>query len=594
MNAISSSSLLSSKSSTRGVYISSVRIEDEPKASRTNLSTFPKPSKKSRSLLKSPKPPLDYNLSNQATGTTHLIQKKASLLSILLNALEDVINKCIDPPKRASVDPKIVLSRNFAPVDELPPTECEIDEGAWPSCLDGAYIRNGPNPQFYPRGPYHLFDGDGMLHCVQVRDGKATFCSRFVETYKYKIEHDAGFSVIPNVFSGVNGLVGFIARATLAVARVAAGQYNPRNGVGLANTSVALFGDRLYALGESDLPYAVRLTPDGDIQTLGRSGFDGKLAMSMTAHPKVDHNTGETFAYRYGPIPPFLTYFRFDPKGNVKANVPILSMTRPSFIHDFAITQKYAIFPDIQIVMDFTSMILRGGSLLGWDPSKVSRIGVIPRYADDEKNIRWFEVPGLNVVHVVNAWDEVDKFGNEAIVMIAPNILSAEHTLQRMDLVHSSMEKIKIDLNTGVVSRRPLSARNLDFGVMNPSFLGKKNKYVYAAVGDPSPNITGVVKLDLSMAQHRQECVVATRFFGPGCYGGEPFFVASDPDNMKADEDDGYLVSYVHDENVGVSKFLVMDAKSPSLDIVASVKLPQRVPYGFHGLFVRDKDLQKL
>ncbi|KAK9699011.1 hypothetical protein RND81_08G147300 [Saponaria officinalis] len=600
MDALLSSSLLSSNSAPHKINFSSARIENEPKVYRTNLSNFPKPSKKSKSRLQ-PSKPLDYN------GTHLTSQKKSwiitqksyytpSLLSKLINTLEDIINKYIDPPKRACVDPRIVLSRNFAPVDELPPTECEIDEGALPSSLEGAYIRNGPNPQFYPRGPYHLFDGDGMVHCIRIRDGKATLCSRFVKTYKYKIEHDAGFSIIPNVFSGVNGFFGFMARVSLAVARVAAGQFNPSNGVGLANTSVAFFGDRLYALGESDLPYAVRLTPDRDIQTLGRNDFDGKLVLSMTAHPKVDHDTGETFAYRYGPIPPFLTYFRFDAKGNVNADVPISSLTRPPFIHDFAITKKYTIFPDIQIVMDITSMILRGGSLLNWDPSKVSRIGIIPRYDNDEKNIRWFDVPGFNAVHVINAWDDIDEYGNESIVMVAANILSAQHTLQRMDLTHSSIEKIKIDPKTGVVSRQTLSARNLDFGVVNPTYTGKKNRYVYAAVGDPAPNVTGVVKLDVSRAENPgcPDCVVGSRDFGPGCYGGEPFFVARDPENVDADEDDGYVVSYVHDENIGVSKFIVMDAKSLRLDIVASVRLPQRVPYGFHGLFVKDKDLKRL
>ncbi|KAM1739086.1 hypothetical protein ACFX11_014837 [Malus domestica] len=82
--------------------------------------------------------------------------------------------------------------------------------------------------------------------------------------------------------------------------------------------------------------------------------------------------------------------------------------------------------------------------------------------------------------------------------------------------------------------------------------------------------------------------------YGPNCYGGEPFFVAREPENPNVEEDDGYVVSFVHDEKTGESKFLVMDAKSPQLDIVAALKLPRRVPYGFHGLFVKESDLQKL
>lgn len=507
---------------------------------------------------------------------------------MIFNVLEDVINNFIDPPLRPSVDPRYVLSDNFAPVDELPPTECEVIHGSLPSCLDGAYIRNGPNPQFLPRGPYHLFDGDGMLHSVRISQGKATLCSRYIKTYKYTLERDAGAPLLPNVFSGFNGLAASAARGALSAFRILAGQVNPANGIGLANTSLAYFGNRLYALGESDLPYAVRLTSNGDIETLGRRDFDGKLLMSMTAHPKIDLETGEAFAFRSGPVPPFLTYFRFDGNGNKQPDVPIFSMTRPSFLHDFGISSKYAIFADIQIGMNPMQMIFGGGSPVGSDPAKVPRLGIIPRYAKDESEMKWFDVPGFNLIHAINAWDEED-----AIVMLAPNILSVEHTLERMDLIHALVEKVRIDLRTGIVTRNPVSARNLDFGVINPAYLGKKNRFVYAAIGDPMPKISGVVKLDVSGGE-RRECTVASRIYGPRCFGGEPFFVAREPENPEAEEDDGYVVSYVHDEMAGESKFLVMDAKSPVLDIVAAVKLPRRVPYGFHGLFVKESDLKKL
>ncbi|GMI70642.1 hypothetical protein HRI_000733500 [Hibiscus trionum] len=50
----------------------------------------------------------------------------------------------------------------------------------------------------------------------------------------------------------------------------------------------------------------------------------------------------------------------------------------------------------------------------------------------------------------------------------------------------------------------------------------------------------------------------------------------------------------MHNKNTGESRFLAMDAKSPNLDIVVVVKLPRRVPYSFHRLFVRESDLNKL
>nr|AYK03325.1 carotenoid cleavage dioxygenases 4 [Camellia sinensis] len=578
------------------LHISAVRIEEKPPTSTSSSSTTTTTTTPPTRTPQISKPIPQKPTSKKPTTTPPpptARRAEPSFSTTIFNTFDEIINNFIDPPLRQSVDPRYVLSDNFAPVDELPPTNCTVVEGSLPQCLHGgAYIRNGPNPQFLPRGPYHLFDGDGMLHAIKISGPTAaTLCSRYVKTYKYTIECKTGSPVIPNVFSGFNGLTASAARGAVTAARALAGQFNPTNGIGLANTSLALIGSKLYALGESDLPYAVEISPDGDIITLGRRDFAGKLFMSMTAHPKLDPDTGEAFAFRYGPVPPFLTFFRFNPDGSKQPDVPIFSLTTPSFLHDFAITKKYAIFVDIQIGMNPMEMIL-GGSPVGTDSAKVPRIGVIPRYAKDESEMRWFEVPGFNIIHAINAWDED---GGDTVVMVAPNISAVEHTLERMDLIHASVEMVRIDLKSGVVSRFPVAARNLDFAVINHNYLGKKNRYVYAAIGDPMPKISGVVKLDVSVSEgDRRDCTVASRLFGRGCFGGEPFFVAKDPNNPEADEDDGYVVTYVHDEYISESRFLVMDAKSPDLDIVAAVKLPRRVPYGFHGLFVRESDLNKL
>ncbi|KAJ9556320.1 hypothetical protein OSB04_010934 [Centaurea solstitialis] len=552
----------------------SIRIEEKPQTTTISKRSSKKPEERPTPLLNNEK---------------HI--KKPAVLTNIFNAFDDIINKFIDQPLRDVVDPRHVLSGNFYPVDELPPTECEVSEGTLPSCLDGVYLRNGPNPHFLPRGPYHLFDGDGMLHAIRISKGKATLCSRYVKTYKYNIEEDAGSPIVPNMFSGFNSLTASVARMTVTIARILAGQFNPFKGFGLANTSLALFGNKLLALGESDLPYAIKLTPEGDIITLGRHDFDGKLFMSMTAHPKLDPVTKEVFAFRYSLLPPYLTFFWFDEKGEKQPNIPIFSKRSATFLHDFAITKNYAIFLEIQLGMSLTDMF-HGGSPVSVNLGKVPRLGVIPRYAKDESEMKWFEVLDWNSLHIINAWEEED---GDKVVMVAPNLLSVEHMLERMDLVHASMEKVTINLKTGMVSRQPLSTRNLELAVINPAFLTFKNRYIYCGVGDPLPKASGIVKLDVSLSEvDRQDCIIASRMFGPGCFGSEPFFVAREPDNRDADEDDGYIVSYVHNENTGESSFWVMDAKSSTLEIVAILKLPQRVPYGFHGLFVKESDIKKL
>ncbi|KAI3453901.1 hypothetical protein Pfo_010564 [Paulownia fortunei] len=281
-----------------------------------------------------------------------------------------------------------------------------------------------------------------MLHMIMISQDKATFCSRYVKTYKYMVEHKIGHPVFPSVFSSFNGLAASMIRCVLIVARVLTGQFNPMiNGFGVANTSVALIGGRLFALGESDLPYAIKVTSDRDIITLGRHNFFSDVPfLSMTAHPKVDPETGETLAFRYHVIPPLLTLFRIDANGKKQPDVPIFSMKSTSLIHDLAVTKNYVVFPDTQLVMDFME-ITRGRSPARVDSAKVPRLGIIPRYATDESELLWIEAPGFNMMHCFNAWEED---GGETIIIVASNLSLVEHALERLDLAGQDWRKLQL------------------------------------------------------------------------------------------------------------------------------------------------------
>ncbi|GAB2263831.1 hypothetical protein Droror1_Dr00025965 [Drosera rotundifolia] len=269
-------------------------------------------------------------------------KKPYNVLYFIFDTLEYMINTYIDRPLRPSDTLESILPGNFAPVaDELPPTECKVTHGTIPRSLNGAYIRNGPNPRVLPVGPYHPFDGDGMLHCLRISDGKVTLSSRYVRTNKYVSEERAGTSLTPNFISAFNSIVGSVMRGALSAVKILIWQFDLRDGIGVANTNLSHIGGKLYALCESDLPYEIRVTPEGDIETLGRRGHDVSFsaAINMTAHPKVDPDTGEVFAFRYFITSPYLTYFGFDSHGNHLPDVPISSMHSMTIIHDFAITK---------------------------------------------------------------------------------------------------------------------------------------------------------------------------------------------------------------------------------------------------------------
>ena len=82
-------------------------------------------------------------------------------------------------------------------------TEITADDltviGEIPKDLDGAYLRNGPNPIFQPRGRYHWFDGDGMVHGIEFHDGNATYRNRWIRTEAFAAEQEAQRTIWPGL-----------------------------------------------------------------------------------------------------------------------------------------------------------------------------------------------------------------------------------------------------------------------------------------------------------------------------------------------------------------------------------------------------------
>lgn len=66
------------------------------------------------------------------------------------------------------------LAGNYAPVrDEVTAFDLEVI-GELPLDLNGRYLRNGPNPiADVDPSSHHWFIGDGMVHGIRLRDGKA-------------------------------------------------------------------------------------------------------------------------------------------------------------------------------------------------------------------------------------------------------------------------------------------------------------------------------------------------------------------------------------------------------------------------------------
>ncbi|XP_057512281.1 carotenoid 9,10(9',10')-cleavage dioxygenase 1-like [Actinidia eriantha] len=509
----------------------------------------------------------------------------------------DWLEKLIVKLMYDSSQPHHWLSGNFAPVCETPPCKDLPVIGYLPECLNGEFVRVGPNPKFAPVAGYHWFDGDGMIHGLRIKDGRATYLSRYVKTSRLKQEEYFGGAKFMKI-GDLKGLFGLLMvnmqmlRAKLKVLDVSYG-----NGTG--NTALVYHHGKLLALSEADKPYVLKVLEDGDLQTIGLLDYDKRLAHSFTAHPKVDPFTGEMFTFGYSHTPPYITYRVVSKDGFMHDPVPI-TISDPIMMHDFAITENYAIIMDLPLYFRPKEMVKDKKLIFTFDETKKARFGVLPRYAKDELLIKWFELPNCFIFHNANAWEE----GEEVVLITCrlqnPDLDMVSGTVkEKIENFNNELYEMRFNMKTGLASQKKLSASAVDFPRVNESYTGRKQRFVYGTILDSIAKVTGIIKFDLHAEPEsgKKKLEIGGNVhgifdLGPSRFGSEAVFVPREP-GITSEEDDGYLICFVHDEANGKSAVNVIDAKTMSADPVAVIELPTRVPYGFHAFFVTEEQLQE-
>ncbi|XBI97523.1 hypothetical protein VPH35_017869 [Triticum aestivum] len=501
--------------------------------------TLPPPPSSTMNALQLPfqplKPPSTLN-------TTTL----KGLFATALNLLEDRVIVPLEARRQlpSCVDPAVQLAGNFAPVQEMPSPlrNLGVTGEIPPALLGGVYVRNGANPLLPPTAGHHLFDGDGMLHAVSLPSSSslapsgASYTCRFTRTSRLAQEEALGRCAFPKAIGELHGGAG-IARLALFGLRAVTGIVDSSKGAGSANAGLVYFGGRLLALSEDNLPYQVHVGDGGDLHTVGRFDFAGQLCSPMIAHPKVDQATGELFALSYDPVRrPYLRYFRVDPATGEKSRDVDVALRQPTMVHDFAITESFAVIPDQQVVYD-----------------------------SNDSRMRWFDVPDCFCFHVWNAWEETDHAGDgpATVVIICscmtpPDALFCEAAADAPTNLRATLTEIRLDLRTGMSRRRELaSGLSLEAGTVNRTLLGRRTRYAYLAIAEPWPRCQGVAKVDLATGE-----AVAVHQYGTGRFGGEASFVPAAGGDKR--EDEGHVVVMVHDEAASTSELAVLDAVTNS------------------------------
>lgn len=448
----------------------------------------------------------------------------------------------------------------FAPVQhEHDADELQV-EGEVPRDLFGAYFRNGPNPRHEPTNRYHWFDGDGLVQGIWFEDGRARYRSRHVGTRAMAMETEAGRAIWP----GVLGPFDF----SLPLAPIK----------DTANTDLTFFQGQLMALWyESGRVHA--LDPH-TLETRTDAPLAG-LSVPVSAHSKVDPATGELLWFGYGDRPPYMRYGVVRPDGTVhQTEITLPGPRRP---HDLGVTPNHSVVHDFPVFFDPEVFKKTGKRIPVFHRDVPTRYGVLPRYGTDA-DVRWFEFDPCYMLHVVNCWEEGDE-----IVMVGcitkdptldPNPADGKLAAMLSFLtLQANLHVWRMNLVTGETSEEDLHDLNAEFPTIRADAMGHKNRFAYLQrIPYESPaTFDELVKADLQTGSME-------RFpYGPGVFGSEAPFA---PRPGSTEEDDGYVVSFVTDANDWTSACWVFDAQRIADGPVAKVKLPARIPAGFHATWV--------
>lgn len=447
----------------------------------------------------------------------------------------------------------------FAPVtEEITAFDLPVT-GTIPAELNGRYLRNGPNPINLDDPNAHLFLGEGMVHGVRLRDGKAEwYRSRWVRSDD-------------------------VAQAL--------GE-KPRGGPkfdGLdfaANTHVIGHAGRTLALVESGVPiYELSY----ELDTIGRCDFDGTLPGGFAAHSKADPRTGDLHAVAYYWGWQHVQHLVVSPEGKVVRAVDIPVSDRP-MMHDFALTEKYVVLYDLPVT--FSMAAIQAGVKLpyAWDDNHPARVGLLPRDGSADQ-VRWLEVDPCWVFHTLNAYDDGERV---VVDLVAYDRLFLDARLDGG--TPPVLERWTADPATGRVKRDRVDDRPQEFPRMDERLTSRPYRYGYTTATKSLDDFLPPGATDLedladgafTEALLKHDLERGTReahVFPRGAYVGEPVFV---PAADSRAEDDGYIMAYVNNPERGAADLVILSARDFTGAPLATIHLPARIPLGFHGSFVPD------
>lgn len=452
---------------------------------------------------------------------------------------------------------KLFLQSNYAPWNQENNFENITSIiGEIPKELKGTLYRNGPNPQF-PDEDKHWFEGDGMLHMFSIRNGQVSYRNRWIRTERFKREHQAG----KLLFRSLDQL-----------------QNSDSIDLNAANTNIVQHAGKLLALQE--LSCATEIDTS-NLHTLGNWTYNGQVP-HMSAHPHF-HPNGEMHNYAYSPVSNEITSYIFNREGKVKQS-KVIDAPFSSFVHDFFITESYAVFPVHPLIFD-VERIKQGKPILMWEPQQGSHIGIVS-HTGDAKNIVWFPMEAHHVFHYMNAYEEGHKIILDGMKSVRAKLFpDSKGNVPSLGDFPPQLTRWIFDLKQKKVVEQQLDTIQAEFPRFDERFTGLRYRHGFvAAIVNPESEAMGsdsLIHYDL------KKNAQTIRTFKEGSTVSEPVFV---PRHKNSEEGDGFILAVVYVPEKDSSDLYILDAMNIDQEPLAIVQLSHRIPNGFHGNWYDDLD----
>ncbi|KAL6898100.1 hypothetical protein ACP4OV_006696 [Aristida adscensionis] len=547
--------------------------------------------------------------------------KKQPLIQEMAKAFKSVssnlLERFIDSAYRFSEQP-FLNEENFRPVTEIGDEVLlqDLDGKVLEDFPEGVYIRNGPNPlnptqtiadSIFGSTAYMYYEGHGMLHAVYFKkssqgEWKISYRNKYVDSDTFELEKEKNeVAFLPSADGQP-----YATLITFGLNMLRFGKAIKDS----ANTNIFEHAGRAFAVTENHLPYEININ---NLKTLGPYNINGTWDQPFTSHPKKIQESGELVIMGTSTEKPHFVLGVISADGERLLHKVDLKFEEGKLIHDIGVTTKYNIIMDYPLRFGISRTFLQKPFIEN-DMNGESRVGVMPRFGDAE-SIVWFDVENHCSYHLFNCFEDGDEVVIRGCRILGSIIPSERYSFDKSKLygraflppdkdsedfdpsldgtLFSRPYEWRLNLKSGNTKEDYITCEKvaMDFPVINEKFTGIRNKYGYAQVVDSvATSRTGlfkykmIAKLHFDVQDKENKHLISVEYHSlqdkQFCSGIQ--FVAKK--NGK-DEDDGWVVTYVHDEGSNISQVYIIDAKIFSEEPVAKITLPQRVPYGFHGNF---------